>query len=342
VVCIITLTVATILGLALLQAAGNNLLTAERSERVVRLSQIAEGGVEYGYWYYAGRRPTLPVTFSETLGGGQFSVTVSEYPAIPGTVKVRSTATLGGQQLTKTYLLARPAALEGTYSVFNYAICSDQSLSTDKRVLAGTGSPSENDVNVNGQLSLTNTSSRIWGDCYAAWGISSPYPTVTGTTNAAAPMLPFPDIDWTNYYNNRAAYYYDADMKSGITFPYDGAIIWVDHDLKFKGPITGRGIIVAQHNLEFTGSTSYAAPTSVAAFIGGSKIKCPASTSLVGFMYAHSNSFTSYFEMGSNVVITKGALVGDRFQGVDNLTVTHDADIVSDPSLGSTLHLPGY
>jgi hypothetical protein len=345
VVTIVTLTVAMILGLALMQLAGNSTQSSQSLKAKMQLKHVAEAGIEYGYWYYARNRPLLPITVPNSLAGGQFTVTIEDYPSVQGTIKLTSTATVANQQLKRTYLMLRPTALPGTYSVFDYAICSDQSLVTSRPLITGTGTELDNHVNVNGWLVCTNSSSDIWGNVYASWGISSPYPRVRGTKIPSAAMLPFPDVDWNYYYSNRAWYYSgDKDFGSGITFPYDGAIVYVGGKLKLKGPISGRGIIVAQGDIEFNDSTWYATASSKAAFISQTKIKLPSGRSIVGLMYAHSSSFNATVEVPGSTTVTWGAVVGDGFNilAAGALTVVHDDDITADHTIGTVLHLPGY
>lgn len=345
VITIVTLTVAMVLGLALMRASGNGITSAERFKTKMQLKHIADAGAEYGYWYYATRRPMLPATISNTLGDGDFEVTIDGFAAVTGTIKVRSEAHLKGQELETTYLLPRPAALPGTYSVFEYAICSDQSSITDRPIRSGTGLNNNNHVNVNGHLMWTNSASKVWGNAFAAWNISSPYPQVKGTTVTSAPMLPFPDVDWNYYYWNCAWYYSgDKEFKDGITFPYDGAIVWVGDDLKFKGPISGRGIIVACGDIEFTDQTWYATGSSKVAFIAGDKVTLKPGKSMVGFVYAHDDTFSAYIEVPGTTTVTSGCLVADRIdmKATGDLTVVHDSSITEDPNLGAILHLPGY
>jgi hypothetical protein len=342
---ILTLTVAMILGLALIRAAGNSSQQAERFKVKMKLQGIADAGAEYGYWYYATRRPLLPKTVENNLNGGTFRVTIDNFATVTGTIVVTSKATVGSQTFETTYLLPRPTALPGTYSVFDYAVCSDQSIITARPIVTGTGAENDNHVNVNGHLMWTSSSSRIYGNAYAAWNMSSPNPQVSGTKITSAPMLPFPAIDWDYYLSNCASYYsYDKEYTGGITFPYDGAIIYVTHDLKFKGTISGRGTIVVGHDLEFTDSTFYATSSSKVAFIAGDKIKIPSGKSVVGMMYAHNSSFSAYFDLPGTATVSWGALVGDSFQfgPTASLTVVHDDDLTEDPSIGTALHLPGY
>jgi hypothetical protein len=345
VITIVTLSVAMILGIALMRAAGNSGQSAERFKVKMQLRGIADAGAEYGYWYYATRRPLLPATVENTLNGGKFTVTIDNFAAVSGTIVVTSKAEVGTQKFETTYLLPRPTALPGTYRVFDYAICSDQSMITTRSIVTGTGVENDNHVNVNGHLMWTSSSSRIYGNAYAAWNISSPYPQVSGTKITSAPMLPFPGVDWS-YYSTNCAWYYsnDTEFKYGITFPYDGAIIYVSHDLKFQGSIRGRGTIVVGHDLQFTDSTLYATSSSKVAFIAGHQIKLPSSSgkSIVGLMYAHSSDFSAEIKVNGSTTVSWGALVGDTFNVGDSLTVVHDDDITEDPSIGATLHLPGY
>lgn len=347
VITVVTLTVAMILGLALIRAAGNSTQSGERFKTKMQLKHLADAGAEYGYWYYATRRPMLPATVSNDLGGGEFNVTVDNFAAIPGTIKITSKAELGGQEFETTYLLVRPTAMPGTYSVFDYAICSDQSFITDRPIRSGTGLDNNNHVNVNAHLMWTSSDSKIWGDAYAAWSISSPYPQVKGTTVSSAPMLPFPDVDWDYYYWNCAWYYSgDKTFDSGITFPYDGAIIWVGDDLDIQGPIRGRGTIVASDEIRLKGDTWYATSDSKVALIARNKLKFDFDNykNVVGFMYAHNDTFSAVVEVPHEATVTSGSVVGDWFdmKSDADLTVVHDISITEDPSLGSTLHLPGY
>jgi type II secretory pathway pseudopilin PulG len=344
VVTLAALTVALILGLALMRVSTNSIQGAQRFTKKLQLQYIAEAGAEFGYWYCATQSPTLPTDMTKTLGDGQFTVHIEESGVVAGTIKVTSTATLAGQQLKTTYLFPAPAAVAPD-DVFSYAVCANGNLSTSYPMITTGPAGSRNDVGVNGQLSWTNSQSSITGNCYATSGISTPYPTVWGRKNTAADPVSFPAIDLARYKANadvvvtaKKDYFY----SSGIVFPHDGAIIYSDTcRILIQGPITGRGTIICSKEIQLVSDIYYTDSNSKIAYVSTTQVSVPINCPVVGAMYAHNSSNNAYIYTGW-ATVASGCVIGDRYSIVGGpVTVTHDPDF-EDANLRTLLHLPGY
>ena len=96
---VIFLGVVLLLGASMVEQSNQELATASRAKKDTQAFNLAEAGIDYAAWrLYCDRAGTaLPVTWTRTgMGGGDFSVTASQYGASSDTVVLDSTGTAQG------------------------------------------------------------------------------------------------------------------------------------------------------------------------------------------------------------------------------------------------------
>ena len=100
---IAALVIILIVVLGLMALASAVLLNGSHTSRTRALRNLAEAGLQYGYWSYEYNGAVLPSSGSMPLGPGQFSVSLTDNSAnVANTFKVTSTATVRNDTLTMT------------------------------------------------------------------------------------------------------------------------------------------------------------------------------------------------------------------------------------------------
>jgi len=93
VIAIVTLVVALMIAIALMDNANATFIQGYRQPRMLALQSMADGGAQYGYWQVIKQNAPLPYNATGVaMGNGTFDVSVTNNAAIPGTFKVVSTS----------------------------------------------------------------------------------------------------------------------------------------------------------------------------------------------------------------------------------------------------------
>ncbi len=326
-----------------MMAIGNaTFLSGKRQLRLRGARAMAEAGIEYGYWQYAYNKATLPYTGSRSLGRGSFRVTVTDNSAsIPSTIQIVSTGTLNGETAARTEVLPSSS----TRTPFDYALCSNTSISGPDMVTGAGGT--NGDIRANGDISLTSSTitSTVNGDAYAGGTLS--IPVVTGAKFPGAASLSYPAIDLAYYQSIANRRFNSSQTFSGFLFLRPNEVVYVNGDITLNsGYIVGTGTLVAANQIVLNGDLAYAFSTDKFAGLAANGITVSAAQiSVVGFYYAHNSSNTANASLKGKFQLAQGALAAD--------TVTVSAkpkdkpySLVHDPAmssaLGRQLHLPGY
>ena len=104
----LVLLMVVVLGMATLSMAV--LRSGSHTARVRSLQNLAESGIQYGYWQYAYNYAPLPYSTTRSFGPGQFSVAVTDNSAnLSGTVLIVSAARLNADALTAQRIVASVA-----------------------------------------------------------------------------------------------------------------------------------------------------------------------------------------------------------------------------------------
>ena len=97
------LVILLIVVLGLMALANAVLLSGSHTSRTRALRNLAESGLQYGYWSYTYNNVPLPYSSTNDLGPGRFTVSVTDNSAnLANTFKVVSTATSRNDTLTAT------------------------------------------------------------------------------------------------------------------------------------------------------------------------------------------------------------------------------------------------
>ena len=247
-VAIVTMIVVFILALGLLTLGGNMRLAGKRQMRHRGAQTMAAAGAEYGYWATDLNNGALPATYTHTLPSGSFTVTVSENGAsVPGTIQVVSQGTQGGETDKVTRVMLGK-------TVFDYTLCSNTDLSDPEFLTTGSGGAG-GDIRSNGKITMAKTT--VNGNVTAGGQVKNVL-SVTGTTTAGAPTLPFPAIDTTYYAGIANRTFAGNQTWAGFTFNSPYEVVYVSGDITLTaGTVSGTGTLVATGKIHFNGSFSY-------------------------------------------------------------------------------------
>ena len=113
---IVALVVILIVVVGLMTLATEVLMNGYNTAHSRALRNLAESGIQYGYWQFSWGTATLPYSGSMNLADGKFSVSVTDNSAnLVNTFKVVSTATRRNQTYVVTRIFANPG-IRGLYN----------------------------------------------------------------------------------------------------------------------------------------------------------------------------------------------------------------------------------
>jgi 2-keto-4-pentenoate hydratase/2-oxohepta-3-ene-1,7-dioic acid hydratase in catechol pathway len=330
---LVTLVVGLTIVLGLMVATNGVFLSGKRQVVLCGARSQAEASVNYGYWQVIKNHALVPYSNSRNLGGGSFSVTVTDNGAnIPGTIAVAGVGVNGSDSVARLVVSAVPK------TPFDFALACNSTLSVGTTVVTGS-SGANGDVYANGWLILS-LFSVVNGNATATGPISAPL--ITGTAFASQPAITFPAINTTYYQNIANRSYTGSQSWSGFTFlaPYE--VVFVSGSVTLNtGTISGTGTIVCTGQLSVNGSLTYGSSSCKMAVIAAQGISVAANCSIAGFYYTHNGSGTAMATLNTGVVASSGGIGADQINDAGILvTLIHDPAM--NITLGQALHLPGY
>ncbi len=342
-VALVALVVVLTIALGLLTLGSNVRLSGKRAMRLNGAQAMATAGVEYGYWQRVYNGQTLPFTVARSLGGGRFTVTVTDNSAsTAGTIQIVSTGTQSGDSVKLTRILPVKK------TVFDYALCSNSSLSSSQVVTTGASS-ANGDVRANGNISLTTNGTIVNGDATSTGSINIKSTTGMKTPNSTA--IAFPTISAASYQNIVATYGTGQAFSGTFALPPPNSsgidpVVMINGDATLNNVIiSGVGTIVVNGNLTFLGSLTCPNSTAkIAILCTGSIINAaPVGTAVEidAFCYLHNSTNTASFQQTNTAALTvKGGLTSDSCAISGPLVSIHDSYM--NATHGSQMQLPGY
>jgi cytoskeletal protein CcmA (bactofilin family) len=292
-------------------ASINRALTARRLAERVQAIHIAEAGVHYAYSVMATNFNvrTNPAAFPPTsYAGGVFDVTIVCVSS--NMASICSTGTFG--RVTEEVALdVRAEQSPGrTYDLtgFEYAMLAGQDLSfSGCGSITSTNGPTR--IHSNGEMTVRGSASpnigmqssteirinnnvTIDGDVTAPDLTYNPSKvTITGTASEdTVPLVEFPDIDLTPYYNwaDQHSEVHSGFSMSGGTYTPAGGILWVQGDVQLSGSAQVNGSIIATGDIHVSGSANVYATTCAFALASrdGTEIRNQSTGTIQGLIYA--------------------------------------------------------
>lgn len=325
---VIFLGVVLLLGASMVEQSNQELATASRAKKDTQAFNLAEAGIDYAAWrLYCDRAGTaLPVTWTRTgMGGGDFSVTASQYGASSDTVVLDSTGTAQGYTARVKVVgkfLTQPTGPQS--AVFDYGLFSNSDL-TMGGTFDITGA-----VHANGNVTLQGGPS-VDGDVSAIGSIKVKGSAhVTGDMKPLSPRVSMPVID-VQYYRSIASQIFTGDKTLSGTTTLDG-VTFIDGNVQLSGQFKGKGVIVVKGNVHVNGSALLDDPgEDEFAIVATGKVKVNGTCRIEGWVYTHNVDVPSVFE-GNGTADIYGGVAADLIQCNGTLKVHYRE---------ATLDLPG-
>lgn len=343
-IALVAMCVALVLGLALMRAADGLELFTHHKMVDVRLAQLAQAGLEYGYWLYAYKGQLLPVSATYTMSTGSLKVDVVDSDGdLDGSFKVTATATVGNAKKTVRKVFEDKGPGYGfDRTLWSFALAANEDPVSDALLRLGTGLASDGDAMFNSSLTLTNASTTLKGQVFAVGAVSAPAPVAPGTQSWNVPAFEFPTIDYAYYYALASLTYIGNTKLSGVTTSSTPKVIYVKGNLDISGIIRGRATFVVEGNINVTGSLTYGSVTTDKfAFLTTGNINI---NGLVthGLFYAHDASKSAVIKTKTAASMGKTNIIADKlsFASGKNITICGDTDYQVG-TLAQDMRLPG-
>lgn len=333
VIALVALVTGLTLALAALRLTTNASMAESRRQSSSTAAQIAEAGLDYGLWLTKwGSVSQRPYTATTSVGAATFTVTIADNSAaLSGTDLITSAATVNG--VTRTDL--RVVKKEGDPSPFRYAFA----LNKTTTISRATRSDADAAMFVNGSVTFNNSSISMAGPISATGTITRQAGTLSGTLTSGVASFTWPTIDLSYYQAHATTYYSSSKTLYGLTFPYDGAIIYCNGTLTIKNTISGKGTCVASGYVVLDGATQQTG--SVIACLSPSRVELKNSTSAVnGILYAHNSGSTATLVASCSTTLT-GSVAADNLSLSYGPRFRWDSSVFTD-STYTLLQLPGF
>jgi hypothetical protein len=339
-VVLLTAAMTTIL-LAVASLGMASLTSHTRRLHIAQARHAFDGAVARAVADWHGGLYTLPTTRSYTIGGIASDLTITDYSGtIAKTVRIEGELPWKGH----TYRFVRIFGKRETPSPWSYALFVQDGASLGTQTLT-TGSGGQNgDSYFRLNPSTSVASHTINGDLESASTLTSANFTVLGTLWPNSPSIPFPDVNWENYWAARDATE-GTGAVNGYVFPIpfvptDAFVLFRDGNLNIRGVFTGRGVIFVNGNVNINGAIVYATPGSKLVVIATGNISHGSNASHVGFFYAAGN-FDKSEDAGlrtfTGSIVCRSLSLGDS-----SMTVVNDPYFFDNPAERVRFKLPGH
>lgn len=329
-IALITVVLGATVGVAVLEFASSAYARSVRDSRLQRLRNIAEAGIARARYEMAAQQSTT-VSVSGSCAGGTYAVSTALEPRPSGSVKVTSTATLGGQTLTITRVIGPGFRIPRP---FDYALSVNGFDWDDHTIQTGvSGYPSS--VRLNGDLTWVAGSS-VNGDLLLTGRILGSRPSVSGTTTESAPALWFPTYALADYQAVGLVYMGNLTLPV-LSFPGNNLVIVVTGNLTLDGGTTsGSGIVVVGGTLRFRAAANRFGTGSRWVYLANKVTVDGPVRDLDGFFYT-----PGIFETKGTLNVVGSIACQELITG-GTLRINHDPAFVTDPELGWTMKVPSY
>lgn len=295
-----TLLVGMTLALAMMRA-GSAYFTAEELRDDKRTAMnLAEAGLDYGFWqcHYNGQR--LPYSADVALTTGSFHVDVADDGnRDPSTMLITSTGTAGPHKYTMKRVTLGMLP-------YHYAWCENREINEHDRLI-GTGSMGG--MRANGRIHVDDWFSNITTGGWAQTvfdGVGTINPKYTN-----CPPIAFPTIDY-NYYSSIATVVYSGDrIFTSLNSPGTRQVILVNGKVQIKGVYNGTFTIAATGDISVNGALVSANLDSYLALVTERNLRIESGvTSAEGVFYAHKADNNAKVEIHGVTTVT-GCVAGD-------------------------------
>ena len=231
---------------------------------------------------------------------------------------------------------------------YYYAIFSNSSMESPYIITAGASSANgdmyvKGDLTTNGGTNFANGDVEITGNEISAAANLQ----VSGMKNLSSPVIPFPAISSTVYYNQSLLWGTVSLLPSitGVLFltsiTGEYPVMYVDNNLSLSGTLTGKGTIFVNGNVDIVGNLAYANSSSQVAIIANGSIRIKAAaTSVVGYFYATSDLKLE----GTSAIthtLTRGSFCANRIIFETPVVAVNDPALFNTVSEGVKMHMPG-
>jgi len=324
----VALLVGLTLALAVLRSVNAGMLSEQQKCKRQTAVNLAEAGLDYGYYQIAVVGRGLPYSASGSLGTGTYAVTASDNGNENASViLLTATGNAGGYRHT-----ARKAIRHLPYY---YACCLNSNLSTNRRIITNGPAPC---LRVNGSISnlnlLTNINAGAWATgTIATWGYISPQ-------NPNCPPIGFPTIDYGYYQSIAARTYTTSKAFTNLGSSMSG-VTYVQGNVDMSGGTYGDGAftIVATGDIDIKHDVVRNG-WGYLALISTRRIKIEtAAQNVEAVLYSHKPDNNGEVRVEGSWASVTGVIAGDR------LTTSADLQINRDDSINiwimKYMHLPG-
>lgn len=279
---------------------------------------------------------SLPYSTTTTVGGYTVKADVALDPTVQRALLI--TGEVRGRDAK--YRFERLVGDRKLTTPFSFALYSNSNLDVKTTLASGTTSVS-GDVYARGNLSFTSGPSYVYGAIAAKGSLALNGTVATQGTRTGATDIGMPSVV-SALYLALPGEHVSGTSRNGYTFAQANDVFTVSGDLRFKGTISGRGLILVTGDLAFDGNTSYATTDSKVVFVClGDVTITSAVNSLVGSIYAADALETDLLTMPTTIY---GSIAAGRFTGDDiakPITIQYDP-FLTDEAVAKALHVPGY
>jgi hypothetical protein len=323
----------TTVGLAVASATINSILAQKKLLNKTTADYLLQGAIDHLEILRIYSRLSLPSTQTVAIDGKSIQIELSA-GTTSNTMNAKLSCDVAGQTFTRRIVTGRSRP-----TPFFYAVATTNLISEDlvTCVIGSAASPAN--VYCGSSVSLTNSSSKVWGDVEAKSTINATldtsgtkYQNITDDIFTTSGLLDYLTLASTKYLLNQD--------WNGFTFntvaegsPYH--LVHITGNLRLKGVISGRGTIYATGNVTVTGPITYADANSKLVIISQG-------TTSIDF------DSSGYFYGMGGLTLNNGADVYGGVYTTGNLkiknttTVAFDSYIANNPDQGTLFRLPGY